>query len=174
MEKDEKAQRVVNARMRVTGVMIAAASGLCGLIAGLIFVNKDFGARIAVSFGIGAVTMFFVFAAFYYVFAIMQKRRLMLLAAEISTVCGGVVLMIILGCLWWIILAVAVCAAALILLSMFLVFTDKLVVETDDRKPGYKDWKTREAEKKAQAELDEKNGVKKPEEELPEIKSFKQ
>ena len=52
-----------------------------------------------------------------------------------------------------------------ILAKMF-IYRKNLVLVTDDQKPDYKDWKSREKEKA-------ENPEQKKEEELPEIKSFK-
>lgn len=66
---------------------------------------------------------------------------------------------------WWIIVVLILCALPMPLLGITFIYRKNLVLVTDNQKPGYKDWKTREAEKKANPQEDE--------EELPEIKSFK-
>lgn len=67
---------------------------------------------------------------------------------------------------WWIMLILALISIPVLLFAIMLIYRKQLVLVTDDEKPGYEDWKTREAKKSETA----KEEVK---EELPELKSFK-
>ena len=70
------------------------------------------------------------------------------------------------GAEWWVILVVILCAMPMPILAIMFIYRKNLVLVTDDQKPDYKDWKSREKEKA-------ENPEQKKEEELPEIKSFK-
>ena len=70
------------------------------------------------------------------------------------------------GAEWWVILVVVLCSIPMPILAITFIYRKNLVLVTDDQKPDYKDWKTREKEKA-------ENPEQKKEEELPEIKSFK-
>ena len=67
---------------------------------------------------------------------------------------------------WWVILVVVLCSIPMPILAITFIYRKNLVLVTDDQKPDYRDWKTREKEKAEKPE-------QKVEEELPEIKSFK-
>lgn len=68
--------------------------------------------------------------------------------------------------IWWIVLIVVFAAVALLAMVSVLYFGNK-AADSDDKKPGYKSYKERQADKDAAAKAkDEK-------EEIPEIKSFK-
>jgi hypothetical protein len=65
----------------------------------------------------------------------------------------------------WVIVILMAGLSLIAFLSSFLAYRSKLILIADNEMPDYKDYKTRKAEEDAQ---------KKDEEQLPEVKSFKE
>ncbi len=118
------------------------------------------------SLGAGFTAFFLAMAAYFAVAGAVLKRKASALLAIVCGVVGVVLLMIVLRAQWFITLIVAIALIAIALFGALILYNNKTTLVFDNEKEDYKDYKTRKAERDA-AEKE------KPEEELPEIKSFK-
>lgn len=121
--------------------------------------------KILFSVGVGATTLFYAITLSFVVISIVFKYPLGYLFASGAFILGTLLLLILCKVSAWIIAIITVALILVAFLSFFLAYRNKLVLVADNEKPDYKDYKTRVQESANQP-------VK--EEELPEIKSFKE
>lgn len=154
-----------NTLTRVIGLIIGLVVGLATfIITYLSTTDKEIGKRILTGIDAFFCGFFFSVAIFYLVFAIIKKDRF---SGVISyfTAAIGLVLLLILLVKWYFVLLAAVFVFLLFWLVSTALYSQKLTVVADNEKPDFKTYEQRKAEEAA----------KEPEkeEELPEIKSFK-
>lgn len=118
--------------------------------------------------GFGFTVFFMLFGVVYFFFSIFTKDLSGYVAGAIALTIGLVLLLaIIVEVKWYITVISAVVLFTILVVLLFAIVTPKLVVYGKNEDPEYKDYKQRREEAKANAEPQE-------EEELPEIKSFKE
>ena len=126
--------------------------------------DTEIGKRILVGIDAFFCGFFFSVAIFYLVFALVKKDRFSGIIAYF-TAAIGLVLLLMLFVEWYFVLLAAVFVFLLFWLISTALYSQKLTLVADNEKPDFKTYEQRKAEEAA----------KKPEkeEELPEIKSFK-
>lgn len=154
-----------NILVRVIGLIAGLVVGLVTFI--VTYTNtqdKETAARILTAVDAFFCGFFFSLAIFYLVFAIIKKDRF---SGVISyfTAAIGLVLLLILLVKWYFVLLAAVFVFLLFWLVSTALYSQKLTVVADNEKPGFKTYEQRKEEEAFEE--------REKEEELPEIKSFK-
>ena len=115
--------------------------------------------------GFGFTVFFMLFGAVYFFFAIFNKDLSGYLAGAISLTVGLVLLLaIVVDVKWYVTLISGIVLFSVLMLLLFAIVTPKLVVYGKNEDPQYKNYKQRRDENPSQQE----------QEDLPEIKSFKE
>ena len=117
--------------------------------------------------GFGFTVFFMLFGAVYFFLAIFKKDLSGYVAGAISLTIGLVLLLaIVVYAKWYVTLISAVVLLSVLAVLLFAIATPQLAVYGKNEDPEYKDYKQRREEANAQPSIEE--------EELPEIKSFKE
>ena len=112
-----------------------------------------------------AITVFCaVVGVGYGIFTVIYKRKIFSVVSAVGLWLALTMLLVVCLVTWWVVLVISIALLTILLLCIMGVYSKQLVVVPDNASPDYKDYKTREAEKKQ---------AKEDSEELPEIKSFK-
>jgi len=112
-----------------------------------------------------AITVFCaVVGVGYGIFTVIYKRKIFSVVSAVGLWLALTMLLVVCLVTWWVVLVISIALLTILLLCIMGVYSKQLVVVPDNASPDYKDYKTREAEKKQ---------AKEDPEELPEIKSFK-
>ena len=160
----EKAKAMAT-RTRVMGLIIGLIAGVITFIVTFICTgDKETLPRVFTAIDTFFCGFCFSTAIFYLVFAIMKKDRFSGIIAY-STAAIGLILLLILLVAWYFVLFAAVVVFLLFWLVSTMLYSQKVTFVADNEKPEYKNYEQRKAEEAARAP--------EPEEELPQIKSFK-
>ncbi len=141
---------------------------LCVLVAFAVFIvfecvkNPPFS-----PIGFGFTVFFMLFGLLYFAFSIFTKDLSGYLAGALSLVIGTALLLaIVVNAKWYITLISAVVLLSVLVIMLFAIVTPKLMVHAKNEAPEYKNYLQRREEKA-------KENLETTEEELPQIKSFK-
>lgn len=159
---DVKKTKAKSTMILLIGVVAALVTGVVATV--ICYCTGD--NKTLLSLGTGFTAFFLAMAVYFAVAGAVLNRKASLLLAIVCGFFGFVLLMIVLRTQWFITLIVAIALAAIALFGVLMLYNNKTTLVFDNEKEEYKDYKTRKAERDA-AEKE------KPEEELPEIKSFK-
>lgn len=159
---DVKKTKSKSTMILLIGVVAALVAGVVATV--ICYCTGD--NKILLSLGTGFTAFFLMMAVYFSVAGAVLNRKASLLLAIVCGFFGFVFLMIVLRMQWFITLIVAIALAAIALFGVLMLYNNKTTLVFDNEKEEYKDYKTRKAER----DVAEKE---KPEEELPEIKSFK-
>lgn len=161
MEKGLKnKQKSIN--LSLIGLIIAVVAGAAGAIITLCSV-KNAG---LLALGVGFTSLFFAVAVYFAIFGGIKGNRNSLAVAVCSLALAVVLLLIVIKIDWVIVLITSLALVAVAFLGIFVIFSGKLTLFFDNEKEDFVDYKTRK-------KIKDEQESKKPEEELPEIKSFK-
>lgn len=150
----------------IVSVMVAFALAIVAVfIAYSLCTIKNSALKILFSIGVGFTTQCILVAISLVVIAIVFKYKLGYVIAPPIFLAGLLVLFILCNMEAWVIVILMAGLSLIAFLSSFLAYRSKLILIADNEMPDYKDYKTRKAEEDAQ---------KKDEEQLPEVKSFKE
>lgn len=116
--------------------------------------------------GVALVTLSLIIGVAYAIYTVVFRRKVFALISSLCIWFGITLLLAVCLIKWWVVVIISLALLTVLTLCLMGVYSKQLVVVPDNASPDYKDYKTRTEEKLAA----EKN---KPEEELPEIKSFK-
>lgn len=162
--RNEKAKKLSE---RMIAFIASLSLGLLGAILAFIFIKNDSAILyILASLGVGACTFLYAMAIACLAFAFIHKNKSYSLIAYVAASLATVLLLIVLAIAWYYVLIVVMFLLVLFWLLSITVYSKKLTLVFDNEKPDYKNYEQRKAEKQAE-QANEK------EEELPEIKSFK-
>lgn len=159
---DVKKQKTNRTYALLAGVIIAVVAGVAACLIRYLAVSNE----ILPSLGVGFTAFFFALAVYYAVVGVLLKRRSSVALAVFAAVLGVILLLVVLSVKWFVVLIIAFAAIAVALFGVLMLYGGKTALVFDNEKEDFKDYKTRAAEKA-------KNEAEQPEEELPEIKSFK-
>lgn len=161
--RNEKSMKTLT---RIIGIIAALVVGLIAFIITFIANGEAKTAtRVLTALGAFFCAFFFATAIFYLVFAFMQKNRFFGIISYFAASIGLVILLIVLSVKWYFVVLAAVFVFILFWLVSVALYSKKLTLVADNAKPDYKTYEQRKAEEAAKPA--------EPEEELPEIKSFK-
>jgi len=150
---------------RIIGLIAALVVGLITFIIVLFASKREGAALIFTAIGSFICGALFATALFYLVYAIWQKNRFSGIIAYFGAALGLVVLLILIEVKWYFVLLVAIFMFIIFWLVGIALYSKKLTLVADNEKPEFKTYEQRKAEEAAKPA--------EPEEELPEIKSFK-
>ena len=155
-----------NAVIRAILAMVAVVLGVVATLVSYSLLKEDSDViKVLKGIGIGVVTFLMTTGVGYSVFAVAFKRKVFAVVSTACTWLSVVIILLLCNVLWWIIVIIALAMLIFCTLILLGAYSEQLVVVPDNAKPDYKDYKTREAEKRDNPEESKK-------EELPEIKSF--
>ena len=148
--------------------MIVAIIAIVLSVVALFVIHAVFGGNSKLPFlrAIGvAITVFCaVVGVGYGIFTVIYKRKIFSVVSAVGLWLALTMLLVVCLVTWWVVLVISIALLTILLLCIMGVYSKQLVVVPDNASPDYKDYKTRQAEKKQ---------AKEDPEELPEIKSFK-
>lgn len=152
-------------RTRVLGLIIGLVAGVITFIVTFVCTSdKETLPRVFTALDTFFCGFCFSTAIFYLIFAIAKKDRFSGVIAYF-TVAIGLILLLILLVAWYFVLFAAVVVFLLFWLVSTMLYSRKLTFVADNEKPDYKNYEQRKAEEAAREPEEE--------EELPQIKSFK-
>ncbi len=155
-----------NAVIRAILAMVAVVLGVVATLVSYSLLKDDNDAiKVLKGIGIGVVAFLITTGVGYSIFAVAFKRRVFAVVSTACTWLSVIIILLLCNVLWWITVIIALAMLIFCTLILLGAYSEQLTVIPDNAKPDYKDYKTREAEKKNNPEVKEK-------EELPEIKSF--
>ena len=163
MQEIQKQKNAKLTAMIATGILAIVLGIVAIIIAYSNSAYQEKPLKILFSLGVGITTNCFVCAVAFLIIALKFKYSIGYIFATVFALIALLVLFILVKMDAWIIVILMAGLSLIAFLSFFLVYRSKLVLVADNEKSGYKDYKTRQAEKKEEEK----------QEELPEIKSFK-
>lgn len=168
MKKDQlREQKAKKLSARMIALISSIALALIATVLSLVLIKKDDAfILVAASVGIGVCTFFYAVAAAYLTFCFIQKNKSYALIGYVCAVFATAFLLIVLSVQWYVVLIMILAAMVIFWLLSVTLFSEKLTLVTDNERPEYKNYEQRKAENEA-------NNANEQEEELPEIKSFK-
>lgn len=156
-------QKSIN--LSLIGGIVAIAAGAAGAIIALCAAGSAKNAGL-LAVGVGFTSLFFALAIYFAVLGGIKGSRNSLAVAVCSLALAVVLLLIVLNVNYVAVLITSFALVALAFLGIFIIFSGKLTLFFDNESEDFVDYKTRK-------KLKDEQESKKPEEELPEIKSFK-
>lgn len=148
--------------LSLIGVIVAIVAGAAGAIITLCCV-KNAGLLVL---GVGFTSLFFAVTIYFAVYGAIKRSRGSIAVAACSLALAVVLLLIVLKAHWVAVIITSLALVAIAVLGLFIIYSNKLTLVFDNEKDDFVDYKTRK-------KLKDEEESKKPEEELPEIKSFK-
>lgn len=148
--------------LSLIGVIVAIVVGAAGAIITLCSVKNAW----LLALGVGFTSLFFAVGVYFAVFGAIKRSRGSIAVASCSLALAVVLLLMVLNVYWVAVIITAIALVAVASLGLFIIYSNKLTLVFDNEKEDFVDYKTRK-------KLKDEEESKKPEEELPEIKSFK-
>ncbi len=158
--EDVKKKKALSVRLKLIILALCVLVGFTVFIVFECLKNPPFS-----PIGFGFTVFFMLFGLVYFAFSMFSKDLSGYLAGALSLVIGTALLLsIVVSAKWYITLISVIVLASILVVLMLAIATPKLLVHAKNEDPEYKDYKERRQEKQAE-EIQQ--------EELPEIKSFK-